>query len=148
MTGFDKERMERLVGSMRDSLRLLGELGALPEADFMGDEHKQASAKYNFVAAIEAVIDVSNHLIATQKLRPPKDYADTFAVLADAGVVDAGFASELQKMARFRNRLVHRYWDVAPDELWRILKTRVDDFEGYVRCVGAYLEARGQPDST
>lgn len=140
MRHVDPERIEKLIGSMRGALLLLRELRDLPEAEFLEDAHKQSSAKYNFTAAIEAAIDAASHMISRTGLRSPEDYADTFQVLAEAGIVNTTFAGELKKMARFRNRLVHLYWDVDVQELRRILATRLDDFELYISAIGAHLD--------
>ena len=140
MRSVDPERIEKLIGSMRAALRLLCELRDLPEAEFVGDAHKQSSAKYNFTAAIEACIDIGSHVISRGRLRAPEDYADTFEVLAEAGIVKTDFANELKKMARFRNRLVHLYWDVDLQELRSILETRLGDFETFIAAIGAYLK--------
>ncbi len=139
MSSPDPERLGKLFGSMRESLALLSELRDLPPATFLADPHLQSSAKYNFTAAIEAAIDVASHIISRKALRAPEDYADTFEVLTEAGVVTPEFGNELKKMARFRNRHVHLYWDVETTELRRILETRLPDFERYVACIGAYL---------
>jgi len=133
------ERLGKLVGSMRESVRILNEIKATKESDFKKDVHLQGSAKYNFIVAIEAAIDVANHLISKRAMRAPEDYADTFKVLADANVIDKEFALELRKMARFRNRLVHIYWDVDIAEIWKIIQSRLGDFEQYISQVGSYL---------
>ena len=141
MTGFDKARVEHLISIMRESVRLLVELRALRKEEFLANEHLQGSAKYNFVIAIEAAIDTANHVISTRGFRAPKDYADAFAVLSENGVLEDAFAEELKMMARFRNRMVHRYWDVSVDQLWNLLQTRLGDFEKYVNSVMKYLNS-------
>ena len=81
-------------------------------------------------------------------MRAPEDYADTFQVLAEAGIVDAEFAVELKKMARFRNRLVHLYWGVDVMELRQILATRLDDFETFISAIGSELaREQGSPET-
>ncbi len=133
------ERIGKLVGSMRESVRILNEIKVIKESDFKKNVHLQGSAKYNFIVAIEAAIDVANHLISKRAMSAPEDYADTFKVLADANVIDKEFALELIKMARFRNRLVHIYWDVDIGEIWKIIQSRLGDFERYISQVGSYL---------
>ena len=135
----DPERVRKLVGSMRESVRILSEIKCMDEREFKEDIHKQSSAKYNFIVAIEAAIDVASHLISKKGFRAPEDYADTFKVLDDANILDKSFALELSKMARFRNRLVHLYWDVDIDEVWKIIQTRLDDFEKYISQIGKNL---------
>ena len=136
----DQDRVQKLIGSMRDATRLLTELRDMDLEEFLVNEHMQSSAMYNFIAAIEAAIDIGNHLISMNGIRAPEGYADTFMVLSEAGIVDETFSLELQKMARFRNRLVHRYWDVDVAELRRILEERLGDFERYIADVGNCLE--------
>jgi uncharacterized protein YutE (UPF0331/DUF86 family) len=135
----DPERIQKLVGCMRESVRILHEIKVMEESEFHKDVHKQGSAKYNFIVAIEAAIDLANHLISKRALRAPEDYADIFKVLADASVIDKEFSIELGKMARFRNRLVQLYWDVDIAEVWKIIQTRLNDFEEYISQLGGYL---------
>jgi len=135
----DPERVRKLVGSMRESVRVLHEIKCMKKREFKEDIHKQSSAKYNFIVAIEAAIDVASHLISKKGFRAPEDYADTFKVLDDANILDKSFAFELSKMARFRNRLVHLYWDVDIDEVWKIIQTRLNDFEKYISQIGKFL---------
>ncbi len=140
MVDVDPERAGKLVSSMRESLGLLQELAEMTEGDFKSNRHLQSSAKYNFVTAIEAAIDLGNHVIAHNRFRAPEDYSDTFKVLSEEGILTPVFAEELGRMAKFRNRLVHVYWDVNIAELWRILQGKLQDFE-------KYLDAFSSPSS-
>ncbi|MCX5975901.1 MAG: DUF86 domain-containing protein [Coprothermobacterota bacterium] len=137
----DRERLTKLTGSLRASMRLLKEVAILPKAEFLSDAHKQSSAKYNFIAAIEAIIDLAGHWAARAGLRSPKDYADTFQVLFEAGYLGEPLADDLKKMARFRNRLVHLYWEIDPEEIYRILETEMKDFDLFLQCVASVVEA-------
>lgn len=137
----DPERITKLISSMRESVKILYEIRALPETEFFSDIHKQASAKYHFIIAIEAAIDIASHVISRRGFRAPEDYGDTFRTLAENGVLEAEFAAELVMMARFRNRLVHLYWDVDLVEIWKILQSRLEDFENYITQIGSYLRS-------
>ena len=66
--------------------------------------------------------------------------ADTFAVLREASVLESAFTDELMKMARFRNRLVHLYWDVDPEELHAILQSRLGDFDAFLSAIGKHIQ--------
>jgi uncharacterized protein YutE (UPF0331/DUF86 family) len=139
MTPIDPERTQNLISSMREATDMLHDLSTMPEDEFRNDRHKQSSAKYNFITAIEAAIDLANHIISKKGLRSPEDYADTFQVLAEANILNKEFAEELGNMARFRNRLVHVYWKVGTKELWKILQSRLGDFDEYLHCLGKTL---------
>jgi uncharacterized protein YutE (UPF0331/DUF86 family) len=64
-------------------------------------------------------------------LRAPTSFADAFAVLGEAGFVDAGLVPALQEMARFRNLLVHGYLRVDDRRVVEILRTRLDDLDAF-----------------
>ncbi len=118
------------------------ELRAIPQAGFLADPHKVASAKYHFVVAIEAAIDLGNHLISKNSLGTPEDYGDVFRLLGKAGVLPAEFADQLVNIARFRNRLVHIYWEVDDAELHRLLTDGVADLERFVLLLQQALAPR------
>lgn len=139
MPQFDMEKMAKLVSELRTSVNRLKYLSNLPQKEFLGDPDKIGSAKYHFIVAIESCIDMGNHIIARNGLRVPDDYADTFRVMAEARVIEKGFAVELRNMAKFRNRLVHLYWEVDDKQVHEILNTRLDDFKIYLNCLSAYL---------
>lgn len=139
---FDEDTIRRLSSELVSALDRLRELAALPQDAFLADPHKIASAKYNFILAIEAAVDMGSHLISKNRWRTPEDYADTFRVLGEKGVFEVPFVQELVKMARFRNRLVHLYWEVDDREVYRILTTRLGDLERFLKGIGEYIGLR------
>ena len=62
--------------------------------------------------ATPAALALCYHVSARRLKRVPDDYAGCFACLADAGLVSTELSTRLQRMARFRNLLVHVYWEV------------------------------------
>jgi len=140
MKDIDQERVQKLLSSMRHAVFSLVDLRGVPEKEFLQNKHLQGSAKYHFIVAIESAIDLASHIISRKGLRAPEDYADTFRVLNEGGVIPEEFSVELEKMARFRNRLVHLYWDVDNREIWNIIQTRLGDFETYLSFLGKYLK--------
>jgi len=139
---FDEDTIRRLSSELVSALDRLRELAALPQDAFLADPHKIASAKYNFILAIEAAVDMGSHLISKNRWRTPEDYADTFRVLGEKGVFEVPFVQELVKMARFRNRLVHLYWEVDDREVYRILTTRLGELERFLKGIGQYIGLR------
>ena len=139
MPRFNPERVRKMVSSMRVAVRQLSDLSRLEEKAFLNDSHKIASAKYNFIIAIEAAIDMGNHIISQNGFRAPEDYADTFTVLGEYGVVDKQFVDELRNMARFRNRLVHIYWQVDDKQVYKIMHSNLGDFKRFLNSISSFL---------
>ena len=121
---FDQEKMVKLVSELRKSVTRLQKLKRMDQKKFLNDPDKIGSAKYHFIVAIESSIDMCNHIISQNSYRAPEDYADTFRVLGEEGAFDERFSEELIKMAKFRNRLVHLYWEIDDARIYKILEER------------------------
>ena len=139
MPRFNPDRIARMISSIKVAVRHLADLGRLEEREFLNDIHKIASAKYNLIVAIEAAIDVANHIISQNGFRAPRDYADAFTVLWENGVVDKDFVKQLKNMAKFRNRLVHIYWEVDDKQVFKIVQAELDDFVKFIKSVSLFL---------
>ncbi|MGD8389767.1 MAG: DUF86 domain-containing protein [Desulfobacteraceae bacterium] len=131
--------MIKLVVQLRQSVERLRSLSKVDQASFTQDPDKLGSAKYHFIVAIEACIDICNHVISKNGFRAPEDYSDIFAVMEEVKALDSGFSAELMKMAKFRNRLVHIYWEVDDTQLYEILQTRLDDFKRFLDAMAKFL---------
>lgn len=59
-----------------------------------------AASKYLLITAIEDVLSIANHIIASEGWRSPADYADAFAVLREHDLVSRDLAERLATMAR------------------------------------------------
>ncbi len=142
---FNADKIRKITSEIHSSLERLEELRRLPKDAFFSDPHKISSAKYNFIVAIEGAVDLCNHVIAKNAFRTPEDYADTFKVMRERGAFDAAFTENLVRMARFRNRLVHIYWEVDNDELYNILQSRIEDIRQFLTKFGAFIGTSGKP---
>ena len=136
---FDQEKMAKLVSELRKSVERLRVIAKLRQNEFLNDPDKIGSAKYHFIVAIESCIDMCNHVISLNGYRVPEDYADTFQVIGEVGALDMDFTDELRNMAKFRNRLVHIYWEVDDLQLYEILQTRIDDFKKFLDSLARFL---------
>lgn len=137
---FNQDKIRKLTSEILAALERLEDLRKLSAEDFLSDTHKIGSAKYSFIVAIEGMIDLCNHIIAKNGYRAPEDYADTFRVLVERGAFDEEYTNTLIQMARFRNRLVHIYWEVDDNELYRIIQTRLQDIRDFLKKFGKFLE--------
>jgi len=144
MPQFDQEKMVKLVSELRRSVIRLESIANLSLEEFQNDPDKIGSSKYHFIVAIEACIDMCNHVISRNGFRVPEDYADTFRVMSEVGAFDPKFSEELTNMAKFRNRLVHLYWEVDEQQLYGLLKGRLGDFKRFLDNIAEFPEWKVQ----
>jgi len=137
---YDEDRLAKLSSELNNALNQLVRLESIPEADFLKDTDKIASAKYHFLLAIQSAIDICLHLISMNKLSAPADYADAFRIIGSAANLESDYTTRLENAARFRNRLVHLYWMVDTVELRRILSEDLIDLRNFLPRVGKVLD--------
>lgn len=135
----DKQTVQKRSQEILSFIRELEGLTDISKADFQKNHERQYATMHILQLAIEASLSLGNHIIARENLGIPKNYQDIFTLLEKAKILSADFAEEMKKMARFRNRLVHIYWDVDIDQLYEILTTRLDDFKSYVKYVYSFF---------
>lgn len=134
----DPQRLRVLLARLNEQRLRLEAYGALPVEEYLAVEEKVLASKYLLLTAIEDALSVANHLISSEGMRSPTDYADAFRVLSAAGVLQEDLASRLENMARFRNLLVHVYAEVDDALVHSFLRTDVEDL---TRFAGAVLDA-------
>lgn len=125
------EKISRKFIQLEEYLDLLNKIGKKTEKEFLEDKILIGSAKYYLQVSIECCLDIANHIIASEKYRAPKDYADTFSVLGESGVIEQGLSQNLKQMAKFRNRLVHLYAEIENRSIYAYIKDDLKDIRTF-----------------
>ncbi len=137
---FDHDKMVKLLSEFRKSVFRLKKLKELDQQKFLSDPDKIGSAKYHFIVVIESSIDMCNHIISRNGYRVPEDYGDTFRVMCEEGAFDTEFSKELVKMAKFRNRLVHLYWEIDDTVIYKVLGGNLGDLKKFIKLIAGFLK--------
>lgn len=88
---------------------------------------------------IELCIDVAEHIISDAHMRLPTTYSDTFKVLFENHVIDQSLLRTMEKMAKFRNVIVHQYEKVDAEIITTILKKSINDFVVFKNAILNYI---------
>lgn len=136
----DKGLVIDRLSRIRENLRSLREMGTLTKNEFIGDSRNYHATARQLQIGIEACLDVGHHIISRKALRRPKDYKDIFIILGEERIIPLSLAESLVKMAKYRNRLVHLYWEISPEEIFDILQGPVNDLDSYVMHIAEFVE--------
>lgn len=139
----DRDKIEILIRHLREYTGHLRRLTKLDQKEFLNDPMFIGSARYYLLVSIESCIDIAHHIIATGQLRTPRDYKDTFKVLAEAEIIPADFGRTMQDLAGLRNLLVHVYSQVDDEMIFESLCTQLDDFDVFITHIITYLDQLG-----
>lgn len=133
----DEVRVLRLLRSITDAVAMLS-AEAAADAVRRADSMWLPGVKYIFITAIEACVDVAQHVCSSQGWGPPSDNGDAIRLLGGHGVLSPGTTIGIRMAVGFRNVLVHEYVDVR-DDIVAVRLHDLSDLESFVREVSAYV---------
>jgi uncharacterized protein YutE (UPF0331/DUF86 family) len=114
------------ISQMVDSLK---DLQLEEKGSFLADRHKVAAAESYLRRALEALFDIGRHILAKRFAYPATEYKDIAKGLSDKGIVVEKEAESMRKMAGYRNRMVHFYHEITPEELHEICLYHVNEIK-------------------
>ena len=124
--------------------RMLEGLRSLPgksEESFLSDARTVAAAESYLRRGLEALLDLGRHIVAKGFGRAVVEYKDIPITLHEIGILAEREAGLLRDMAGYRNRLVHFYSEVTPQELFHIRSSRLADIEDVLSALLHWLQA-------
>jgi len=136
----DKQKIENLFAVLDNYLAAAKELSQLAEEEYLSDKKNIYSGRYLLQISIETCINISNHIVAKEKLGIPKEYADTFKILHENKIISKSLLETLILMTRFRNRVVHLYWDIDDKLVFEVMKKNFNDFFEFRKSILDYLK--------
>lgn len=138
------ERIKEHLKYLNKYCLLLADIKKRDAEDFAKDPILQGSAERFLQLAIESCLNIGNRLISLHQFENPIDtpetYADIFIQLRNMEIIDGPFCDRLVKMAKFRNRLVHLYWEIEKDKVYEILQNNLEDFSIFQKKIIGYLK--------
>ncbi|MCL6515423.1 DUF86 domain-containing protein [Alicyclobacillus sp.] len=133
-----RSQVERLLQSVEVRSRWLTNLSG--QADNLArDTALVWAAERALHVAVECVTDAANLIIDALVMRDPGGYVDIVRVLMEEGVVSRDWFRRFEPMLQFRERLVHGYQDLGPDEVVQAVTAYGPLFMEYVESVRRYL---------
>lgn len=135
----DKLLLGRKLTQMETYLSQIREYFKISVTAYKNDWKIQRIVERTLQILIELCIDIANHLISDKGMRLPTGYADTVKVLAENRIISKNLFKTMEKMAKFRNVVVHQYEKIEPSIVVSILHKNLDDFEKYKKAIVKYL---------
>ena len=129
--------------------RMLAAVSTLPLAsldDFLANPHHAAAGESYLRRALEALLDLGRHLLSKAFGGAATEYKEIPRGLREQGVLSSKLAAILVEMAGYRNRLVHFYHEVSPEELYVILTERRHDLEQVLEALLQWIASQSAPD--
>jgi len=136
----DKSLILRKLSSLDEYLKQINEYANISLKDYAADWKIQRIVERTLQMMIETCLDVSGHIISDEKLRVPETYADMFRILVQNDILKESQLEAFEKMAKFRNIIVHDYEKIDAGIVLGILQKNLNDFEGFKEAIIDYLK--------
>ncbi len=124
---------------IEDSVDRLERFRARPREAFLADQDGLDIACYRLLVAIEAALALCYHISAKHLRKVPEGYAECFGVLQEAGMLPADLTARLQRMARFRNLLIHVYWKIDHGQVYDAIQHNLGDLRAFAAAAARLL---------
>jgi uncharacterized protein YutE (UPF0331/DUF86 family) len=136
----DRTLILRKVADLDTYLGQVREFAGISLDDYRAAWKTQRIVERTLQMMIETCVDIASHIVSDRGMRTPASYADTFKVLSENAVIDPGLHADLDRMAKFRNVVVHQYEAVDAEIVLAILRKHLRDFERYRDAILACLK--------
>ncbi len=131
----DAKKIKFLVSEIRQSTEQIRTYASVPEKDFWNDKRNILSVQHLLLRAMEASANICAHVAAKKLQKGVESPAECFELLGQQKLISEEVSRSLQKMARFRNTLIHRYWDVDEKRVYQYAKHDLKDFDAFLEAI-------------
>ena len=138
----DKTLLLRKISEIDQYLNQLSEYSKITIKDYSNDWKVQRIVERTLQMMIEACLDIAGHIISDEGFRVPDSYADMFKILNENDIIGNPLKDALDRMAKFRNIIVHHYDKVDQAIVISILQKNLDDFDKFKTAIISYLKGK------
>lgn len=135
----DREVVLKRLDHLEKKLNYLQDVEQFNKEEFSNNQDIYFRYERALHLAIEAVINLGNHLIADQNLRTPESNRDIFKVLYENELINKQLYTNLEKMAGFRNILVHDYLTLDRELEYEIIQNSIADLRKYMEIIAEHI---------
>jgi uncharacterized protein YutE (UPF0331/DUF86 family) len=125
--------------------RMVSSLKALPlqrKQEFLADPRNIAAAESYLRRTLEALFDIGRHILAKGFALPTSEYKEIAEGLHEKKILSLEEKELLKRMAGYRNRLVHFYHEVGPEELHEVCTLHSDEIIALLNILLKWLRRR------
>ncbi len=135
----DKEKIKQRFSEINESLAEIKRLTSLEDKEFWSRKENIAAVKYYLLQAIESVGGICVHIAAKKFNKGVSVFGECFEILEKEGLLSEDLTSRLRKMVKFRNKLIHRYWEIDDKNILQYTRKDLNDFNEFMKAINMLL---------
>ncbi len=148
MPDVDPGRLHRYLMTVRENTEdLRSLLNQYEDEQILEDRYRLKALKYCLIEIAEAMADTLQHYLTRMKGISAESYLELIDKAGQVAVMDPDLLGRLKFFFKFRNMLVHRYWEIENRRLLLETRNGLKDFELFMEAVTRELERRSPLNS-
>lgn len=132
-------RVLDLIRLIENYLSELRPFSSMAKDDFLSDKKNPPFVESYLRRPLEAVFDIGRHILAKTYGSRVIEYKAIAKELGEKGVITVELTGILIEMAGYRNRMVHFYKEVTPEEIYEIITKNLLDFDRVIREIVSFV---------
>ena len=138
----DHEVFRLRIAKLEEYLVHLDALARRDRTEVLSDAGLTAQVERWMHLAVEAAIDLAQHLISSRGWRTPTTNREAFRILREEKVLSPRLAEQMEDWAGLRNVLVHLYLEIDHQLLWTALTEELIQLRDFAAAHDADVSER------
>lgn len=135
----DEDKIKQRFSEINETLSEVRRLTALQDEEFWTKKENMAAVKYYLLQAIEAIGSVCVHIAAKRCNKGISAFGECFELLAKEKLFPEELSARLRNMTKFRNKLMHQYWEIDDKMVLEYARKDSNDFNDFMKAVGELM---------
>jgi uncharacterized protein YutE (UPF0331/DUF86 family) len=136
MPDVDVARVRRYLLTIRENAEdIRGLITQYDDDEILKERYLLKALKYCLIEVAEAMADTLQHILARTKGMAAESYVELIEKALEVGVMDPELLQRLKFFFKFRNMLVHRYWEIDDRRLLQETRKGLEDFDSFPEAV-------------
>ena len=141
MAKLNAKRLQRYCLTIRENIEDVEDLlTEYTDDELLNERHLLKSLKYSLIEIAEAMANTLQHMLAKLKGQAAESYLEVVEKARRAELMDSELLGRLLFFFKFRNLLIHRYWEIDDARLIKETRSGYKDFEAFIENVESILE--------
>ena len=120
---FDKNLIKENLIELNNIYGELLKYKDIKEEEFINNLSIRWTIERGLLAGINIILDIGNHILASQYKIYPNTYEDILKEIFGKGIISQEVYSKIKGMGSFRNILVHEYIKIDPKKVYKNYKS-------------------------
>jgi len=131
--------LNKLISYLEEMISQLEEK-EITKQKLQSDTDLLFSVEHRLHTAIDAVISISEHIVAGLNLGHVDRAKDIIRILSNEGILTKNLADKLGQATDMRNILVHQYFDIDVNEISDAVTKDLQDLRDFVKNINTFLK--------